>query len=183
MLDIKQENPLKLHLSLEAFELWKNFSYYIEKEVRPGGKFESVPDWAGKLAGNILRICGLFHCVIYADYESNLMSSSDFNIISPELMERVISFSAFLEDHALAAFGLLREDIITTKAKKIIEWYKNKNIKKFTARECFSDLRRRFKNTEEVIASLKVLVERRFITTIKSKTMSGQNQINYLIVK
>jgi putative DNA primase/helicase len=55
--------PYIIKLSNEAGQEWGDFWNIVEVEMRPGGRFEQIPDWAGKLPGAAARIAGLFHCI------------------------------------------------------------------------------------------------------------------------
>ena len=54
--------PYTLKLSDEAYQDWLEFARVVEKDLREGGRFEYITDWAGKLPGAAARIAGLLHC-------------------------------------------------------------------------------------------------------------------------
>jgi putative DNA primase/helicase len=58
--------PFQIRMSSEAEGEWREFAVLVEVNMRPGGVYEHLKDWAGKLPGAALRAAGLFHCVQYA---------------------------------------------------------------------------------------------------------------------
>jgi len=171
--------PYVLKFDAAAYAEWKEFSKYVEVELRDGGKFEHIRDWAGKLAGAAARIAGLFHCALYArDNPAAYRINKDTTV-------RAITLAAILSEHALVAFNLIGADSNIEKAKKVLSWIKRKQITKFTARDCFNDLRGSFGKMVELQQSLDILVERFYIyleTITHSEKMAGRprSQIYYV---
>ena len=52
-----------IELSADSYEIWKCFERHIEPLMRVGEKYSHITDWAGKLAGTIVRIAGLLHII------------------------------------------------------------------------------------------------------------------------
>ncbi len=67
--------PVNLELSADAYSLWLDFSGAVEKELAPGGEFEGLKDWGGKLSGNVARIAGIFHLVTHEEPEKKKISA------------------------------------------------------------------------------------------------------------
>lgn len=57
--------PVVLELSEAAYRHWLDFAAAVERELAPGGEFESMNDWGGKLAGAVARLAGIFHLVAH----------------------------------------------------------------------------------------------------------------------
>ena len=62
-----------------------NYTGQVEKKLAPGGEFEFMTDWGGKLVGNSTRLAGLIHCAKYYhrphqyEIEESTMKNSHFH--------------------------------------------------------------------------------------------------------
>ena len=154
---IEKPEPITLELSKEAYQTWLAFADKIEKALAPGGDFEGLKDWGGKLAGAVARIAGLFHLVTY-DRPEELK-------VQAETMLQAVYMGSFLAEHAKAAYALMGTDDTIEGAKKVLAWIRRTARTSFTANECFNAVRGSalFPHAEEVKAALKELEERYFI--------------------
>ncbi|WP_052507095.1 DUF3987 domain-containing protein [Desulfonatronovibrio magnus] len=155
---------LKLKLSPGAYELWKQFAQAVEVELRPGGQFEAMTDWAGKLPGAAARIAGLFHC-ISSSLPGNLT-------VSAEIMEQALSLSSRLADHAREAIGQMGCDDSRAAALRVLKWIRETSSTRFTARSCYKALHGTLKTMAEVKPGLDTLEERGYIRKV-SEPPSG----------
>jgi hypothetical protein len=158
-----RETPYVIKLSPEALSEWEDFSQTVEVEMRPGGRFEQITDWAGKLPGAAARIAGLFHCI-----ENPGAPWAD--PVTGETMDRALNLSAVYADHALVAFGLMGGDPALEGAKKIWRWIETGRHQRFTKRDCFQALRGAFGRAKEIEEPMSVLIERNYIRAETVKT-------------
>lgn len=98
LLEIDSELVI-IDMDSEAMERLETFR--VEIEQRLVGDLESIPSWAGKLAGRVAKIAGLLHCVESA--ERDLFPAH--NPISLATLERAIPIGRWALEHALAAFS------------------------------------------------------------------------------
>ena len=152
--------PIKLELSDEAYQIWLSFAGEVEKGLAPGGEFEGMHDWGGKLAGAVARIAGLFHLATHERPEELK--------ITPETMRQAAYMGALLTEHAKAAYALMGTDDTIEGAKKVLEWIRRQADEQFSVRDCWQALKGQslFSHVEEVKSSLKELEERGFIREI-----------------
>ena len=104
--------PYLLQLSPDAHKAWKGFQRRVEDELRDGGMFEHMRDWASKLPGAVARITGLIHCATYAD------GSPQLQHVELPSMEAALSLGDLLGRHAVAAFSLMGSDSKMEAARK-----------------------------------------------------------------
>lgn len=149
---------LVLTLAPAAYARWKEFAQAVEVELRPGGEFEGMTDWAGKLPGAAARIAGLFHCV-----EADLPGA---RTVSGETMEQALGLAALLADHAREALGLMGCDPTRAAALKVLGWIKRTSTMTFTARDCFRALNGSFNSMEDLRPGLLALVERGYLRDV-----------------
>jgi replicative DNA helicase len=106
-----------------------HFAVEVEKQLGPGGDFESMGDWAGKLVGAVCRIAGIFHGLIYA------RSGNPSRVqVDPETMLGAIAIGEYLIPHAKAAFFEMGADPAIDIARKIQLWVLSKRISEFSKR-------------------------------------------------
>ncbi|MBD5417082.1 MAG: DUF3987 domain-containing protein [Desulfovibrio sp.] len=150
--------PMRLELSQDAYRLWHDFAAGVEKGLAPGGEFEGMSDWGGKLPGAVARIAALFHLIGHerpADAK-----------IDGETMRRAAYMGALLAAHAKAAYDLMGTDNRLEGGKRVLEWIRRRALQQFSARDCFHGVRGQtsiFTHMEVVQAALEELEERGFI--------------------
>jgi len=159
--------PFTLKFSDQAHNEWKEFSRTVEKDMREGGKFEYLTDWAGKLPGNAVRIASLLHCAEYAHTQP--WSSP----ISLNTIKQALEFVAALAPHALAAFDLMGADPELEGARKVWRWIKRMQKKTISVRDCFQALKGTFKRMNDLEPALNILKERFYLIQKASKDKPG----------
>lgn len=159
--------PITLELSDDAYRLWKRFALEVEKGLAPGGEFEGMTDWGGKLAGTVARIAALFHLVSHDRPEALK--------ITLETMQRATCLGGFLAKHAQAAYGLMSSDDKTCGARRVLEWIQRKSLEAFTVRECWQAMKQQtaFPHVDAVHNALAELEDRDFIRELPAQEKRG----------
>ena len=159
--------PITLELSDAAYQLWKRFALEVEKGLAPGGEFEGMTDWGGKLAGTVARIAALFHLVSH--------NSPEALKITLETMQRATCLGGFLAKHAQAAYGLMSSDDKTCGARRVLEWIRRKSLEAFTVRECWQAMKQQttFPHVDAVHNALAELEDRDFIRELPAQEKRG----------
>ncbi|MBR5347490.1 MAG: DUF3987 domain-containing protein [Deltaproteobacteria bacterium] len=174
--DGERPEPINLELSPGALERWIQFSEGVEEALRPGGEFEFMQDWGGKIAGFVVRLAGLFHLVSYdKPWEEK---------IAPETMEKAIRMGAALSRHAKKAYELMGTDEATNGAKKVLEWIERTGSSRFTFREVWQGTKGFFRHVDKLIPALKELRECFYIYELPSGERTGAGRParpNYLV--
>lgn len=153
-----QDQPRVLRFSPAAYHIWQAFSRGVEKQLRPGRRFEYMTDWAGKLPGAAARLAGLLHCIENAD---NQISDQE---ISDATMERALGFAAFAAQHAIAFFDLLGLDPDMENARIAWGWISRNRNSEFSFRDCFQGLKGGpIKNVKQLRRAFELLVDRHYI--------------------
>jgi putative DNA primase/helicase len=148
----------------------------VESELRPGGQFEYMKDWAGKFPGQAARLAGLFHVVTEPDPRTTLVSA--------DTMRSALSVAAILAEHAKAAYGLMGSDPSQDCARAILGWIMRDHVERFTARDALEKIKGRFPTMDRVNAGLSVLEDRAFIfeESGETKKRPGRKQSTAYIV-
>lgn len=147
-----------LRPSEEARREWKEFARTVERDMRPGERYEHMTDWAGKLPGAAVRVAGLFHCAQYAQAQPHVLP------IGLTTMRQALALMAILSAHALAVFDLMGADPALDGARKVWRWIKTDRRASFTARDCFQALRGTFHRMADLDQAFAVLCERGYLT-------------------
>ncbi len=124
----------------------------IERRMRPDGDLWIIRDWANKLVGEALRICGVLHVSDYAMTPASLPTD-----VPVETWARAEAVARYFLEHAVAAFQHMGADPATELAKRILAWCRRKGVRLFTSREA---RRATHATAEEVDAALSVLTDR-----------------------
>lgn len=147
----------RLRPSREAHHEWREFARSVEQHLRPGGRYEHMSDWAGKLPGAAVRVAGNFHCVEHAQGQPHGVP------ISLATMKQALDVMAVLSEHALAAFDLMGADPAVDGARRVWRWVKQGHRSEFSGRDCFQDLRGTFHRMENLAPCFEVLCERGYL--------------------
>ncbi len=149
-----------LRLTREAQDKWDEFYNDVESQIRPGGKLEPIKEWGSKLAGAVARIAGLLH---FAEH----MQKAPYEDISVNIVNASCTIGFYYLEHALAAFGLMRQDERVEAAKKILEYVLCHKPHSFKGRDV---LRHKsiFKTVDDVQPGLTVLLDRGYIREVAS---------------
>jgi len=146
----------RLSLSPEAYQVWLEFAGAVEKELCPGGEFDGMNDWGGKLAGAVARLAGLFHL---AEHDQ-----PQYQTVTEETMARAVYMGSLLTEHAKAAYHLMGSDEKIENAKAVLAWIRRRGLERFKANDCWQGVKGgRFTEAAVVKQALKELEERGFI--------------------
>ena len=171
LLDIEQpeDHPKIITFSTGAYREWKAFQRSVEVELRPGGRFEYMTDWAGKLPGSAARIAGLFHCV------ENLEAGE----MAQETMIKALDLAAILAEHAIAVFGLIGSSQEIEKAKKVWAWIERNGEPVFSRRDCHQGVKGTIHNADDMGEPLKILEGRFYIQGVEAERKVGRPSAQY----
>lgn len=145
----------RVELESEAFTLWQEFAEAVEVELRHGGAFEHMTDWAGKYPGQAIRLAGLLHAATVT--EPHALP------ISAETMQSALRIAEVFATHSKAAYGLMGSNSSQECAQAILRWIQRDRTERFTARDAHRAVRGRFATMDLVKPGLAVLEDRAFI--------------------
>lgn len=163
-----EKAPYVLSLSPEAFDEWRDFAKMVEPELQPGGQYDHIKDWAGKLPGAAVRLAGLLHCAEHAQDQPQA------HHINAETMGRALALAALLSSHALAVFEMMGADPEIEAARRVWAWVERNRREQFTARECFQAVKGSFHRMANLTPAIDVLLERRYLFELDSDAARGR---------
>lgn len=162
--------PRRLFLDDEARNLWIAFHDEIESKLARGGEFEAFADWAGKLAGNTLRVAGLFHAV-----EHGVITGA----VNRETVDRAINLMKILIPHAKASLNASSTSGMVKDLEQVVSWIKDNEQREFTKRDCQRAMQSRFPTAKELEPVLAELVGRNIIRPKAVPKSMGRPSSNY----
>ncbi len=146
-----------LLLASDAWVLLRAFMQELEPELGAGGELDSAQDWGSKLAGAVVRIAGVLHCVIHAAGEPWL------HPVAAGTMHSAIEIGNYAVVHALAAFEAMRADRGLSDAQYLLQWIQRHGKTEFAKLEAQQHGKRRFKQANDIDAPLALLVRHNYI--------------------
>jgi hypothetical protein len=102
-----------------------------------------MADWAGKLAGAVVRIAGLLHMAEHADDSAPWGHS-----ISEATFIRAVRIGEYAIPHAQAAYALMGADPTIEDARYVLSWLTTKKVDTVCKRDLFEGAKGRFKRAE-----------------------------------
>ncbi|MCX7016753.1 MAG: YfjI family protein [Candidatus Sumerlaeota bacterium] len=163
-----EPEPHVLRLSDQADSALRAFQVWLEPRLAEGAELGTIADWAGKLAGAVVRIAGLLHMADWIDTPAPWEKP-----IPESTMTRAISLGQYLIAHAKAAFGLMGADPAIASARTLLRWIHYQQKPKFTKRAAFQGLRGSFKRANDLDAPLQILVEHNIIRPVDLEQPRG----------
>lgn len=173
-----EDKPWTLTFSPAARDAWMAFAAWIEPRQKPGGEFESLKDFTGKLPGTCARIAMLKHLGEYGPGNLEIQAST----VLP-----VIEFCKKLIPHTQTVFNMMSVDATVGDAKFCIEWLQSSVEKSETNAYFFGQNHlhksSRFKNSksDRVKKALDVLLERNLISAPQKVMTRGRSSIIYYV--
>jgi Protein of unknown function (DUF3987) len=147
-----------LYFDTEAQTELETFMTWLEPLLAEGAELGHMTDWAGKLAGAVVRIAGILHMMDTAG------KIHPWEIeVGADAVRRAIRIGHYLILHAEYALAFMGTDRTVEDAKYILKWIERKSCEWFTRREAWQDTKRRFDTVADLEGGLRVLVEHGYI--------------------
>jgi replicative DNA helicase len=149
-------SPEVVLLDPSAQQCFEEFAEWIEPRLsQDTGDLASIPDWAGKLVGAVLRIAGLLHA-------AELGERSPWEVpLGVDTMLRATRLGIYLIAHARAAFACMGADPRVEAAKHALRWLRGRDT--FTRRELFRAMQGRFSTVGDLDPVLALLEQHEVI--------------------
>jgi len=135
-----------------------DFAVAVERNLRVGGEFESMRDWAGKLVGAVCRIAGILHGLMHACPPG--LQNLQVNL---ETMLGAIAIGEYLVPHAKAAFFEMGADPAIDIARKILGLIEEEALSVFSKRDAFNKCRGAVHKVTEMDEPIRLLADHGYI--------------------
>ena len=171
------QEPEVITLSAEADQLLEAFSTELEPKLKT--EYADISEWAGKLAGNVLRIAGLLCRASVVrknwDWDDFLYDAPEPLKVDSETMANAIRIGQYFIEHAKASFALMDTDDTVKNSVYILEIIRKNGLREFSRRNIMR-LCRRFKKVEVLQPLLDFLTEYGYIAPKDAEPYSGKGR-------
>lgn len=144
------DDPAVITLTPEATALRLAQAERIEVQLRPGGQFHDLREWANKLAGTTLRLAGLLHMAHHPH-------DGWRHPIAAEQMAAAVHLADVLAAHYIAALHTITADPASGPAGRTLRFLAEKKVTDFTRRDLHRRLMRQLPKASDVAAVLDTL--------------------------
>jgi replicative DNA helicase len=134
----------------------------LEPRLAAGADLGHLADWAGKLAGAVVRVAGLLHVA------DRVRAAT----IPAATVDRATRIAAYLLPHALAAFDEMGADPRTEDAGYVLERIRANGWDRFTRRDLHRVTRSRFAVPADLDPVLALLAEHGYVRPVEQPTRS-----------
>jgi hypothetical protein len=142
-----------------AYGLWKDHQRRVEVQLREGGRFACMTDYAGKLPGAVARLAGLMHC---AQFALEAVGPAD-RLIGEDTVHRAVHLGELLAEHALIVFDLMSDNGALEAARKVWRHIQASGMTAFTFSEIWHPLRGTFKIADDIEPAIEMLLDHRLL--------------------
>lgn len=161
--------PHTLRLNPQAQTALTEFMAWVEPQLGEMGQLHCIADWAGKLAGAVVRLAGLLHM---AEHSRDI---APWTLpVTVNTIERAITLGRYLIPHALMAFSEMGADEDAERAKFILRWLERTGQTAFSKRDVYQGTKGTFKRIEALEAPLKLLTEHGYIRRRPDEPRAGK---------
>jgi hypothetical protein len=166
------DNPLRvIKLDADALELHRGFRSVLEPRLHAEtGDLAFLADWAGKLAGRVLRIAGLLH----------LAAGNDpARPVTFDTMRGAAEIGEWALTHAAAVYGGWRTTEKDLGAARVLRWIKRTRKPEFTVRDAWQALKRQTwcECSDHIKDALVILAEAGWITSVERVMSDGKRRL------
>jgi hypothetical protein len=152
------EHPHIIRVGAEALTELDRFAADVERELRDGGSFAAMRDWAGKLVGAVCRIAGIFHGLKHAPSRD-----PGEHPLDTEAMLCAMAIGEYAITHARAAYFEMGADPAIGLARRVLTWLAEERPAEFSRRDVFNQLRGTVHKVDEVDEPLRLLEAHSYI--------------------
>lgn len=160
-----------IHLDDDALELHRGFRATLEPRLHgETGDLAFMTDWAGKLAGRILRVAALLHLAKRQGHERP---------ITFETMCAAVEIGEWMLTHAVAVYGGWRATEKNMAADRVLRWIKRTRPPGFTVKDAYEALRGQTwcDRSEDVKDALVVLAGAGWVTSVERFMSDGKRRL------
>lgn len=166
--------PQILSLAPDAWALLKEFMEALEPKLGPEGQYRDMADWAGKLAGAVVRMAGLLH-----------LAGDPFDIapskraISADAMRGALELGTFYLAHAERIYRMFGGTPEARMAARIADWLKRNRVAEFSAGELYRNFGLRKAEASGALALLEETGHIRRAADTECRNRPGRKRIVY----
>lgn len=160
LLNLSENEPITLHLALEAVKRMEKLCRSIETYLR--NEHRDMREWGSKYIGLVLRIAGLMH--IAADGDEDIQMAT---------VENAIQIGSYAFYHALYAYSILGADETVEKALHVVTKLRKLSVTRISRSDLYQKCRGRFFRDAKEMEPVLTLLEQHGYIWMDIPTYSG----------
>lgn len=171
------EKELYLHFDEKTYG---EFVDYYNRRIEPMLLTDMAfcKDWGGKYHGELLRLCGIIHCIKCA---LNGVEPAE-NLVTLDTFCNAIEIGEYFREQAIYAYSLGDVDHGTIKAERVINKIRSKHITNIRQNDLYKLCRcTLFKNAADFAETMDMLEEYRYIVRNTSKGANNKTITDVII--
>ncbi|MER7172628.1 YfjI family protein [Streptomyces mesophilus] len=151
-------DPAVIQLSPEADKALIAYQQRVEPQLKVrGGALGHIANWAGKLAGAVVRTAALLHLAEHLD-------TGHTKPVTVDTMQAAISIGEYFTAHALAVFDVMGADPTVARARAVLEVLRTEGWQDVSRRDLFTKLSRsEFPNVTDLEPATTLLEEHGYL--------------------
>ena len=165
------EKELYLHFDAKAYGKFVDYyNNFIEPHLVTDMAF--CKDWGGKYHGELLRLCGIIHCIKCALNDVNPVETR----VGIDTFCNAIEIGEYFREQAIYAYSLGDVDLGTVKAERVLNKIRSKHITQIRQNDLYKLCRcTLFKNAADFAETMDMLEEYGYL---RRETVQGANGNN-----
>ena len=171
------EKELYLHFDSKAYGEFVDFyNRHIEPMLVTDMAF--CKDWGGKYHGELLRLCGIIHCVKCALNDVNPVETR----VGIDTLCNAIEIGEYFREQAIYAYSLGDIDLGTVKAERVLNKIRSKCIREIKQNDLYKFCRcTLFKNAADFGETMDMLEEYGYVRRSAEKGTNNKNVIRVAV--
>lgn len=171
------EKELYLHFDGKAYQHFVDFyNDHIEPKLLTDMAF--CKDWGGKYHGQLLRLCGIIHCIKCTLNGVNPVETC----VSVDTLCNAIEIGEYYREQAIYAYSLGDVDIATVKAERVLNKIRSKHIIQIRQNDLYKLCRcTLFKNAADFAETMDMLKEYSYIHRETIQGANGNNKSGIMV--
>ena len=171
------EKELYLHFDSKAYGEFVDFyNRHIEPMLVTDMAF--CKDWGGKYHGELLRLCGIIHCVKCALNDVNPVETR----VGIDTFCNAIEIGEYFREQAIYAYSLGDIDLGTVKAERVLNKIRSKCIREIKQNDLYKFCRcTLFKNAADFGETMDMLEEYGYVRRSAEKGTNNKNVIRVAV--
>lgn len=171
------EKELYLHFDDKAYgEFVDYYNNFIEPHLVTDMAF--CKDWGGKYHGELLRLCGIIHCIKCALNDKNPVETR----VGIDTFCNAIEIGEYFREQAIYAYSLGDIDLGTVKAERVLNKIRSKHITSIRQNDLYKLCRcTLFKNAADFAETMEMLEEYHYIVRSTSKGANNKTMTDVIV--
>lgn len=171
------DKELFLHFDGKAYkEFVDYYNNFIEPHLVTDMAF--CKDWGGKYHGELLRLCGIIHCIKCALDDTNPVETR----VGIDTFCNAIEIGEYFREQAIYAYSLGDVDIATVKAERALNKIRSKHITNIRQNDLYKLCRcTLFKNAADFAETMEMLEEYNYLRRETIPAANGCNRSGVML--